>query len=430
MTERPTAVRHWILAATTAAAFLMYLDRICMAAIMNSDSFKEDIPLDPVMDGWIKGAFFAAYALGQLPAGYLAVRFGARSLMSVYIVLWSTFTVLTGFATGAISLLLARVGCGLAEAGAYPISSGLLARWSEWSKRGFTSSVVSLGGRVGGAIAPWLTVTVIVGFGDWRWAGWIYGAAGVVFALFFWRVFREQPKDHPSVNPAELALLNAGRPLETSTGGNKSYVFPWRIALTHRSLWMNSGAQFFTNLGWAFLAVSLSKYLIEVKGVEKSLAETINTLALSIGILGLIVGGFFTDACLRKWGVRLGRIIPLAGSRFLAAIFFVIAMTLDNPWALMVAFGMAAFSTDFGLPALWAGLQEMCGKHTPPLFGWANMWGNMGAAIGIWVLPVVIRSLDRNGDWSEGLIFCAVAFVLSGLFCLGFNAEDRMEEAA
>lgn len=429
MKERPTAVRHWILAATTAAAFLMYLDRICMAAIMNSDSFKEDIPLDPVMDGWIKGAFFAAYALGQLPAGYLAVRFGARSLMSVYIVLWSIFTVLTGFATGAISLLLARVGCGLAEAGAYPISSGLLARWSEWSKRGFTSSVVSLGGRVGGAIAPWLTVTVIVGFGDWRWAGWIYGAAGVVFAIFFWRVFREHPKEHPSVNPSELALLEADRPAELAGESQKGYVFPWRIALTHRSLWMNSGAQFFTNLGWAFLAVSLSKYLIEVKGVEKSLAETINTLALSIGILGLIVGGFFTDRCMRKWGVRLGRIIPLAGSRFLAAVFFVIAMGLDNPWALMIAFGMAAFSTDFGLPALWAGLQEMCGKHTPPLFGWANMWGNMGAAIGIWVLPFVIKSLDRNGDWREGLIFCAAAFVVSGLFCLGFNAEKRIEGA-
>ena len=428
MIERPTAVRHWVLAATTAAAFLMYLDRICMAAIMNSDSFKEDIPLDSVMDGWIKGAFFAAYALGQLPAGYLAVRYGARSLMSVYIVLWSLFTVLTGFATGAISLLLARIGCGLAEAGAYPISSGLLARWSEWSKRGFTSSVVSMGGRLGGAAAPWLTVTVIIGFGDWRWAGWIYGMAGVLFAAFFWKVFREQPKEHPAVNAAELALLEAGRPEATATPEKKGYAFPWRIALTHRSLWMNSGAQFFTNLGWAFLAVSLSKYLIEVKGVAKPLAETINTLALSIGILGLIVGGFFTDLCLRKWGVRLGRIIPLAGSRFLAAIFFVIAMGLDNPWALMVAFGMAAFSTDFGLPALWAGLQEMCGKHTP-LFGWANMWGNMGAAIGIWVLPVVIKTLDQNGDWREGLIFCASAFVISGLFCLGFNSERRIEGA-
>ena len=34
---------------------------------------------------------------------------------------------------------------------------------------------------------------------------------------------------------------------------------------------------------------------------------------------------------------------------------------------------------------------------------------------------------DQNADWNEGLIFCAVAFVISGLFCLGFNAEDRLE---
>lgn len=428
MTERPTAVRHWILAATTAAAFLMYLDRICMAAIMNSDSFKRDIPLDSLMDGWIKGAFFAAYALGQLPAGYLAVRFGARSLMSVYILFWSGFTVLTGFATGAVSLLLARIGCGFAEAGAYPISSGLLARWSEWSKRGFTSSVVSLGGRIGGAIAPWLTVMLIASFGNWRWAGWIYGIAGIFFALFFWRVFRERPQEHPKVNEAELALLEAGRPPETEGAEKKNYAFPWRLAFTHRSLWMNSGAQFFTNLGWAFLGVSISKFLIEAKGVEKSLAETIHTISLAVGIPGLIIGGYFTDACLRKWGVRRGRAIPLAGSRFLAAIFFIVALGLDNPWALMVAFGLAAFATDSGLPALWAGLQEMCGKHTPPLFGWANMWGNMGAAVGIWVLPVVIKTLDTNGDWSEGLIFCAMAFVVSGLFCLGFNAERRMAD--
>ncbi len=429
MIQRPSNVRHWILTATTLAAFLMYLDRICMAAIMNSETFKADIPLSLKADGWIKGAFFAAYAIGQLPAGFLAVRFGARPLMSAYIVVWSAFTLLTGFATNATNLLLARVGCGIAEAGAYPISSGLLARWSEWGKRGFTSGVVSLGGRVGGAIAPWLTVTVIAGMGSWRWAGWIYGAAGLVFAAFFWKVFRETPETHPKANDAERALLQEGRPLEAQkeAATEKHYAFPWRLALTHRSLWMNSGAQFFTNLGWAFLAVSLSKYLIEVKGVEHSRAETMNTLALSFGIVGLILGGFFTDVCMRRWGVKLGRIIPLAGSRFAAAAFFVIAIFLDNPWALLFAFGMAAFSTDSGLPALWAGLQEMCGKHTPPLFGWANMWGNMGAAVGIWVLPWVIESLDHNGDWQEGLIFCAVAFVISGLFCFGFDASQRME---
>ncbi len=428
MTERPTSVRHWILAATTAAAFLMYLDRICMAEMMKSASFKEDIPLDAVTDGWVKGAFFAAYALGQVPAGYLAVRFGARSLMSLYILLWSAFTVATGFAGGVVTLLLARIGCGFAEAGAYPISSGLLARWSEWNKRGFTSSIVSLGGRVGGAVAPWLTVIVIANFGNWRWAGWLYGAVGIFFALFFWKVFREHPNEHPGTNEAERNLLAAGRPVEKLGEGDRTYRFPWRIALTHRSLWMNCLTQFFTNLGWVFLAMWLSEYLTKTKGVDHALAGKMTTIVLTFGIFGLIVGGFFTDACVRKWGVRWGRIIPLAGSRFLAAGFYLLGLYLENPWVLMVAFGLVAFTTDFGLPALWAGLQEMCGRHTPPLFGWANMWGNLGAAIGTWVLPMVIVKWDTNGDWEEGLIFCAIAFALSGLFCLGFNAEQRVEE--
>ena len=56
------------------------------------------------------------------------------------------------------------------------------------------------------------------------------------------------------------------------------------------------------------------------------------------------------------------------------------------------------------------------------------MWGNLGAAVGTWVLPMVIKAWDSNGDWREGLIFCAIAFALSGLFCLGFNAENRVEE--
>lgn len=428
MSAQPTAVRHWILTATTAAAFLMYLDRICMAAIMNSDSFKEDIPLTPAMDGWIKGAFFAAYALGQLPAGYLAVRFGARGLMSLYILLWSAFTVMTGFAVGAVTLLLARIGCGLAEAGAYPISSGLLARWSEWKKRGFTSSVVSLGGRVGGAVAPALTVTVIASLGDWRWAGWLYGFAGILFAWFFWSVFRERPQDHPRVNEAERALLAADRPPESATAAGARYVFPWRLAFSHGSLWMNSAAQFFTNLGWAFVAVSMSKFLIEAKGIGKTEAETLNTVALSIGIAGLFAGGYVTDLCVKRLGVRRGRILPLAVSRFVAAGAFAASLWFDNPYLLTAAFGLAAFSTDFGLPALWAGLQEMCGKHTPPLFGWANMWGNLGAAIGIWVLPLLNQRLDTDGNWMEALIFCAVAFVLSGLFCLGFDAEKRLPQ--
>ena len=86
------------------------------------------------------------------------------------------------------------------------------------------------------AVTPWLTVVVIAHFGDWRWAGWLYGVAGIFFAAFFWKIFREHPKDHPATNEAERALLAVGRPTEESGKGDRTYKFPWRIALTHRSL--------------------------------------------------------------------------------------------------------------------------------------------------------------------------------------------------
>jgi sugar phosphate permease len=325
---------------------------------------------------------------------------------------------------------LFRIGCGFAEAGAYPISSGLLANWSEWKKRGFTSSVVSLGGRVGGAVAAPITLLIIAQFGNWRWAGWIYGAAGIFFAWFFWHVFRERPQEHPKVNDEELRLLEADRPKDPTTSPNtaKRYTFPWRLAFTHRGLWMNCLAQFFTNLGWVFLAMWLSEYLTKTKGVGDSLAGTMTMVVLCFGIVGLVVGGIVSDFCIQKLGVRWGRVVPLAGSRFLAALCYFVGLYLSDPWILMVAFGLVSFSSDFGLPSLWAGLQEMCGKHTPPLFGWANMWGNLGAAIGTYLLPVLIMKLDDNGDWSEGLVFCAVAFVLSGVCFLGFNPEKRMPQ--
>ena len=163
-------------------AFLMYLDRICLAQIISSDSFQKNIALTPGQIDWVKGGFFWAYALAQVPAGWLSDRFGTRILITLYIALWSLFTAATSFSWGFTTLLLARLGCGLAEAGYYPASSGLLTRWAHIEARGFASSLISWGGRVGGAVAPGLTAYVILQAGDWRWAGWIYGFIGIAVA--------------------------------------------------------------------------------------------------------------------------------------------------------------------------------------------------------------------------------------------------------
>lgn len=417
---KATNVRHAIIAATALAAFLMYLDRACLGWILESDSFKRDIVLAPEDKEWLKASFFWAYALAQVPAGWLAERFGKRLLMTLMILSWSAFTALTSFSDGLTMLLFARIGCGLAEAGAYPIAGSLLSRWANLNWRGMASSIVSLGGRLGFALAPLITSFIIFGSGDWRYAGWIYGAAGIFAAAIFWFVFRETPEAHPACNAQEVAHLNAGRPPVTSS--LKRTGFPWMAVLTDTSLWLMCAVQFLTNFGWAFVINSMPTYLKDVRHLSDQMNGTISTLTLVIGFFGLLLGGVITDACMRRFGVRMGRLLPMALTRFISAGCFILCLWAENPWALAVCLGMMTFSTDAGLPAMWAWAQDVGGKQVAPIMGWANMWGNFGAALQPTLLFYVNQNFDTNKDWHEAFLVSAGAFALSGLLSLGINA--------
>jgi len=414
-----TSVRHAIVAATTLAAVLMYLDRVCIGWILESDSFKHDIPLNAGQNAAIKQGFFWAYALAQVPAGWLAERFGKRVLMSVLILLWSAFTALTSFADGFTMLLIARLGCGLAQAGAYPIAGSLLSRWAHLSWRGVASSIVSLGGRLGGALAPLITAFLIVRSDDWRTAGWVYGGVGIAVALLFWLIFRERPEDHPRCNPAEIDYLAEGRVPQKP---KPTQPFPIMAVLTDVSLWLMCAVQFLTNVGWAFIINTLPTYFKEVLKLSDDDNGMISTVTLFIGFLGLLTGGLVTDACWRWLGVRWGRLVPLVATRFLAAAMFALCITTENPWLLALLLGFMAFTNDAGIPAVWAWAQDVGGRQVAPIMGWANMWGNFGAALQPAIILAVNYYLDDNGDYHEAFLASAGAFAVAGVLSLGINA--------
>ena len=159
---RPTGVRHLIVLLLTLMSVLLYLDRFCVS--FAGDYIKEDLGLSQTQMSWFLSLFFWSYALSQVPAGWLADRFGARLMLSIYVVAWSLFTALMGLAAGFTMLLFARLMCGITQAGAYPTAGGVISRWVPLSKRATASAWVGLGGRIGGAMAPILTAFLMVVF--------------------------------------------------------------------------------------------------------------------------------------------------------------------------------------------------------------------------------------------------------------------------
>ncbi len=419
----PTSIRNRVIAVSMLMAFILYLDRICMGEIVKSLSFSHELGLTKKEIGRILASFFLTYALFQVPAGWASDRFGSRAMLTCYSVMWSLFTAMTGFMTGFAGLLAARMLCGIAEAGAYPTCMAMIRKWIPLEARARASGLISLGGRIGGTVAPFLTIWMIVTLGSWRYSLWVDGCAGLIIAAIFWKVVRSNPREHPKVNAAELALI--GNPqIEKPLSALELRRALWNFARS-RSLWCNAGYQMLSNVGWVFLVTWLPTYLVEERGVGQIEGGRLVTFVLAFGMLGQLAGGWYCDWSTRRFGLRWGRVLPMSSSMFLCATAYVICPHVSSTWTLIACCAAVSFGTDMANPATWAFMSDVGGRATAAAGGWGNMWGNFGASVSAMLVPWLLEWGGGNGKM---LVFytLAGAFVIAGVILVGMDATKKL----
>ncbi len=418
---QPTSIRHRIIAVSVLMSFILYLDRICLAQIVSSASFNTDVVLTKKQIGDLLGSFFFTYALFQVPTGWASDRFGARTMLTGYIVLWSICTALTGMMSSFGGLLLMRLLCGAAEAGAYPTSGAVIRRWIPLEARARASALVAFGGRIGGTLAPFITAWLVVKLGHWRPPLWIDGAAGLVIAALYWRVVRNSPEEHPDCNDAERALI--GRPPTEPPVPTNELVAMLGAFCRSRGLWLNAIGQLFTNIGWGFLITWLPTYLKEQKGVEDIASGRMVTLVLAFGMIGQLFGGWLADWCVRRCGLRWGRVLPMFVGGCLGGSAYLVCLGVDSAEAVVACCCVVSFAVDMGNPATWAFMQDVGGRATAAAFGWGNMWGNFGASAIAKLVPFMLE-LGKSGGTGQRNVFilCAGSLFLYGFIALGMDA--------
>ena len=84
---RPTRARHTLLGFALAAMAVAYLDRVCIS--IAAPAIEADLSLSDAQMGYVFSAFTLAYALFEVPSGWLADRFGARSTLTRIVLWWS-----------------------------------------------------------------------------------------------------------------------------------------------------------------------------------------------------------------------------------------------------------------------------------------------------------------------------------------------------
>lgn len=158
--DHPTSIRYIVVAAAFLMSVLLYLHRFCISVAQTY--IQEDLDLSNRQVGLMLSAFFVTYAFGQVPSGWLTDRFGSRLMLTLYILLWSLFTGLTGAASAFLAVLLLRFGFGFAQAGAYPTAASIVSKWVPFQSRGLASGVISMGGRIGNVLAMFATGFLLV----------------------------------------------------------------------------------------------------------------------------------------------------------------------------------------------------------------------------------------------------------------------------
>src|SRR6476661_1782012 len=116
--QRPTRVRHVVLGLTIAAYAITYMDRVVISSAV--PAIQKEFGFSIITMGWILSSFQWAYALFQIPGGWLGDRLGPRRALTIIVSWWSIFTSTTILSWNAASMAALRFLFGMGEAGAFP----------------------------------------------------------------------------------------------------------------------------------------------------------------------------------------------------------------------------------------------------------------------------------------------------------------------
>ena len=172
----------WIVVLLAISSVIAYMARVNLSVAVIDPGFKHFFQIDNAGRGLVNSAFFWSYAALQIPAGWIADRYGSKWSIAIGFAAWSVLTALTSFTVGLASLFAIRLLVGVGEAVLHPASM----RWIRFhfpeKHRGLAIGVFMSGSKFGPAIGAVVAAWLIQGWG-WQAMFLILGLGALVWLL-------------------------------------------------------------------------------------------------------------------------------------------------------------------------------------------------------------------------------------------------------
>jgi predicted MFS family arabinose efflux permease len=346
-------------------------------------------------------AFALFYAIAGIPIAAWADRTNRRNLLALAVAFWSSMTAMCGVAWNFATLLLARVGTAVGEAGGSPPSHSMISDYFSPAQRGTALAIYALGIPIGNMLGELITGWVNQYLG-WRIAFYVIALPGIAVVALLILTIKEPPRGYVEGVKRSATSESAPRILDALRylAACKSY--------RHLVL-----ATALSCMSLASGAIWNATFLIRTYGMKTGTVGSWLALFSAIAGIGTFFGGYIADKISARTGnqrwymwlpgfVVLG-IVPLRFCAYLSTQF----STAIPCFALLALLSFAFYGPTFALAQSLATLRVRAIAVSILLFAWAGV----GVALG----PLLVGFVSDRIAPTAGIRSLAYGLVAVGL---------------
>lgn len=379
-----------VIVALFATYLICYIDRLVMASAI--PFIAKDLQFSATKSGAVMSAFFAGYALMQIPGGILADRYGPRRVLTFAILLWSIFTALTAFATTLASLVIIRVLFGVTEGAAPAAVSKAVRIWAP-EQVGKVNGLLLAATQLGPALAPLFVAALVA---SWGWQS-VFLSLFVPGLLLAALVFKTVGDSRDEAAPSLEVQTGEGRRASNRSGlGNVLRCSP--------ILWSVACAIFASIANWGLMSW-IPTYLLTRFGLSIQHMGIAAALPFLTAAAGYYLGGHIGD---RLFPRRRG--LPVAIGLFLASLATLLLTVTSTVFEATAAFMLVYFFLSIALSCLFS---LPLAIMPAPLVATAFSVVNVGAQLGAFLAPVSIGAILDGNSGNFGPVFLTLVIVLA-----------------
>ncbi|XP_016958620.1 putative inorganic phosphate cotransporter [Drosophila biarmipes] len=178
----------------------------------------------------LQSGFFFGYIVTQVPGGYFAQRYGAKTMLMYGLGIAAVITVLSPMfmQLGVLTFVAMRFVMGLAQGAVHPATHALLAKWAPADERGILGTLCYSGAQFGTVMM--LATSGFIADSALGWPSIFYlgGAAGFLWMIFWYVFSASTPEEHRLISPGELKFITESRSDGKMQSAEKLAPTPWK----------------------------------------------------------------------------------------------------------------------------------------------------------------------------------------------------------